>query len=145
MSKGFKAEFKEFALKGNVVDLAVGVIIGGAFATITASLVKDVIMPVVSMFTGGVNFMQWKITLPQLFGEAAADAEPITLNYGNFISVIINFIILALVIFYIIKGINKLRVKSETKKAEDVPKAAPVPSKETLLLTEIRDLLRDKN
>ncbi|MGE4484354.1 MAG: large-conductance mechanosensitive channel protein MscL [Oscillospiraceae bacterium] len=145
MAKGFKAEFKEFALKGNVVDLAVGVIIGGAFSTITASLVKDIIMPIVSMFTGGVNFEQWKITLPQLFGEAAADADPITLNFGNFISMAINFIVLALVVFYIVKGVNRLRAKTEAKKTEDVPKAAPADSKESIILTEIRDLLRDKN
>ncbi|NCB52485.1 MAG: large-conductance mechanosensitive channel protein MscL [Clostridia bacterium] len=144
MFKKFRSEFKEFALKGNVIDLAVGVIIGGAFSTITASLVKDVIMPFVSMFIGGINFEEWKLTLPQLFGEPAADAVPITLNYGNIITTIINFIILALVIFLIIKGINKLRTVTEKKKDEVAMPASPVLSKDEVLLTEIRDILRDK-
>ena len=141
--KKFLEEFKKFALKGNVMDLAIGVIIGGAFSTITTSLVNDVIMPVVSMFLGGVNFEEWKITLPQLFGEVAADAAPITLNYGTFISTVINFLILAFVVFIIVKAINGLRERGK-KKEEEAPAAPPEPSAEEKLLTEIRDLLREQ-
>lgn len=140
----FTEEFKKFALKGNVMDLAVGVIIGGAFGTITASLVNDVIMPVVSMFLGGINFADWKITLPRFFASAA-DAEPNTLNYGTFISTIINFFILALVVFLIVKTINKIRERAEKREAKpEKPAPAPQPTKEELLLTEIRDLLKDQ-
>lgn len=144
----FLEEFKTFAIKGNAIDLAVGVIIGGAFSTITTSIVNDLIMPIVSMFLGGVNFADWKITLPQLFGTPAADAAPITLNYGTFISTVINFIILAFVVFLIVRAINKLREAGEKrKKAEEVPETQapePEPTKEELLLTEIRDLLKRK-
>ena len=134
------AEFKEFISKGDVMSLAVGVIIGGAFSTITTSLTNDVIMPVVSMFLGGVDFTQWKITLPQLFGEVAEDAVPITLNYGNFISTIINFLILAFVVFWMVKVFNRTKRKKEEAPAE--PPAPPEPSAEEKLLTEIRDLLK---
>ena len=144
----FRKEFRAFALRGNVIDLAVGVIVGGAFSTITNSLVNDVIMPFVSMFLGGVNFSDWKITLPQLFGERAADAAPITLNYGNFIATIINFLILAFVVFMIVRTINRLHDIGKKKEAEPVaepePEPEPAPSKEECLLAEIRDLLKDK-
>jgi len=141
--KKFMEEFKAFALKGNVLDLAIGVIIGGAFSTITNSLVNDVLMPFISMFLGGVDFKEWKITLPQLFGTPAPDAAPITLNYGTFISTIINFLILALVVFLIVRGINHLRDMGK-KKEEEAPEAPPAPSAEEKLLTEIRDLLQEK-
>lgn len=140
----FFGEFKEFASRGNVIDLAVGVIIGGAFGTITTSLVNDIIMPFASMFLGGVDFSQWKITLPQLFGTPAADAVPITINYGNLISVIINFIILAFCVFLLVKGINRLRATNAKDEAPAPEPAPPEPTKEELLLTEIRDLLKEK-
>lgn len=147
--KGFFAEFREFATKGNVMDLAVGVIIGGAFGTITTSLVNDVVMPVVSMFLGGINFSDWKITLPHLFGEAAADAAPITLNYGTFISTVINFLILALVVFCIVKAMNKARtiaeehLKKEEEPVAEEPEEAPAPTTEQLL-AEILEEMKKK-
>lgn len=130
-------EFKAFIAKGNAMSLAVGVIIGGAFSTITSSLTNDIIMPVVSMFLGGVDFSAWKLTLPQLFGEAV---EPITLNYGTFISTVINFLILALVVFWMVKIFNRFQ-----RKKEEAPLAPPEPSPEEVLLTEIRDLLKDQS
>ena len=147
---GWIEEFKEFAIKGNALSLAVGVIIGGAFSTITSSLTNDIIMPIVSMFLGGINFSDWYITLPQWFG-AKVDAEGNvlvnTLNYGTFLSTVINFFILALVVFWLVKGLNKLAElgkKKEEAPAEEAP-AEPEPTKEEVLLTEIRDLLKDKN
>ncbi len=130
-------EFKAFIAKGNAMSLAVGVIIGGAFSTITSSLTNDIIMPVVSMFLGGVDFSAWKLSLPQLFGEAV---EPITLNYGTFISTVINFLILALVVFWMVKIFNRFQ-----RKKEEAPPAPPEPSPEEVLLTEIRDLLKDQS
>lgn len=148
---GFMAEFKQFIARGNVMDMAVGVIIGGAFGTITKSLTDDLIMPIVSIFLGGIDFSEMKLTLPRLFGEApldeAGNAIVNTLNYGNFISAVINFLILALVVFWLVKGLNKLselgKKKEEKAKAEEPPKE-PEPTKEELLLTEIRDLLKEK-
>lgn len=141
-------EFKEFAIKGNAMSLAVGVIIGGAFSTITTSLTNDIIMPIVSMFLGGINFSDWYITLPQWFGtKVDADGNVLvnTLNYGTFLSTVINFFILALVVFWLVKGLNKLSDMGKKKEApvEEAP-AEPVPTKEELLLAEIRDLLKDK-
>ena len=130
-------EFKAFIAKGNAMSLAVGVIIGGAFSTITSSLTNDIIMPVVSMFLGGVDFSAWKLTLPQLFGEAV---EPITLNYGTFISTVINFLILALVVFWMVKIFNRFQ-----RKKEEAPPAPPEPSPEEVLLTELRDRLKDQS
>ena len=148
--KSLWAEFKEFAIKGNAMALAVGTIIGAAFSTITKSLTDDVIMPVVSIFLGGIDFTEMKLVLPRLFGEAPLDADgnPIlnTLNYGNFISAVINFFILAFVVFMLVKGINAIseigKKKEEEKPAE--PPAPPAPSAEEVLLTEIRDLLKNK-
>jgi large conductance mechanosensitive channel len=140
--KKFLEEFKTFINKGNVLGLAVGVIIGGAFSTITTSLTNDVIMPIVTIFLGGVDFSELKIVLPSLF-QVAADAEPNTLNYGNFISAVINFFILALVVFFIVKAVNKVMDAAKKKEAE-APAAPPAPSAEEKLLTEIRDLLKDK-
>jgi large conductance mechanosensitive channel len=116
--KGIISEFKTFIMRGNVLDLAVGVIIGGAFQAIVSSLVDDVIMPVISLVTGGKDFSEWKIAL----GESA------TLNYGNFISAIINFLIMAVVIFLIVKGINKVSAKfskDEEAPAEPTTKVCP--------------------
>ena len=143
-------EFITFAVKGNAMALAVGTIIGAAFSTITKSLTDDVIMPIIAIFMGGIDFSELKITLPRLFGEAPVDETgnviANTLNYGNFISAVINFLILALVVFFLVKGLNKLsdltKKKEEEKPAE--PAAPPTPSAEEVLLTEIRDLLKNK-
>ncbi|MBQ9167700.1 MAG: large-conductance mechanosensitive channel protein MscL [Oscillospiraceae bacterium] len=140
-------EFKAFAIKGNALTMAVGVIIGSAFSTITKSLTDDIIMPIVSIFLGGIDFSQLKMTLPRLFGEAQLDEAGNeilnTLNYGNFISAIINFFILALVVFFIVKGLNALSELGR-KKEEAAPPPPPEPSAEEKLLTEIRDLLKEK-
>ena len=139
--KKFFQEFKEFINKGNVLGLAVGVIIGGAFSTITTSLTNDVIMPIVSIFLGGVDFSSMSVALPTFFA-VADDAAPNTLNYGNFISAVINFLILALVVFCIVKAVNTAMDKAK-KKEEAAPPAPPEPSAEEKLLTEIRDLLKE--
>ena len=140
-------EFVAFAVKGNAMALAVGTIIGAAFSTITKSLTEDIIMPVVAIFLGGIDFSEIKITLPRLFGEApldeAGNAIPNTLNIGNFLSAIINFLILALVVFFLVKGLNKLTDRHK-KKEEAAPPPPPAPSAEEKLLTEIRDLLKDR-
>ena len=148
---GWWDEFVAFAIKGNAMALAVGTIIGAAFSTITKSITDDIIMPVVAIFMGGIDFSELKITLPRLFGEAPVDeagnAIANTLNYGNFISAVINFFILALVVFFIVKGLNvltELGKKKEVEAAPAEPPAPPEPSKEEVLLTEIRDLLKDK-
>ena len=144
-------EFVAFAVKGNAMALAVGTIIGAAFSTITKSLTDDVIMPIVAIFMGGIDFSELKITLPRLFGEAPVDeagnAIANTLNYGNFISAIINFLILALVVFFLVKGLNKLSDMTKKKEEEAAvaePPAPPAPSAEEVLLTEIRDLLKNQ-
>ena len=144
-------EFKNFAIKGNAMALAVGTIIGGAFSTITKSLTDDIIMPIVSIFLGGVDFSELKIVLPRLWGEAKLDEAGNeilnTLNWGNFLSAIINFLILALVVFWLVKGLNKLAEmgkKKEEEAAAAEPPAPPAPSAEEVLLAEIRDLLKDK-
>ena len=139
--KKFFQEFKEFINKGNVLGLAVGVIIGGAFSTITTSLTDDIIMPIVSIFLGGVDFSSMTVALPT-FHAVAEDAVPNTLNYGSFISAIINFLILALVVFCIVKAVNRA-MDSAKKKEEAAPSAPPEPSAEEKLLTEIRDLLKE--
>ena len=147
--KKFAKEFKEFALQGNLFDMAVGVLIGGVFKDLVASFTDNVIMPIIGIFTGSIDFTKWKIALPSLFG---AKIDPETgeevvnyLNFGNFLSSIITFIILALVIFLMIKGMNKLREKArKAKKAEEAPAEPAGPTTEELL-TEIRDLIADKN
>ncbi len=137
----FINEFKEFAVKGNAVDMAVGVIIGGAFGKIVTSIVNDIIMPPIGWLIGGVKFTDLKCTLPQI-DLGVEKLEPVTINYGNFIQTTFDFIIIAFCVFLLVKGINKLAKK---KKAEEVkPAAPPAPSKEELLLTEIRDLLKQK-
>ena len=141
--KKFFEEFKQFAMRGNVIDLAVGVVVGGAFGKITSSLVNDIIMPAVSMLTGGVNFSDWKIVLKQAVVENGEEiAAAVSINYGTLISTIIDFIILALAVFCMVKGINALHRKKE--EAPAAPPAPPEPSAEEKLLTEIRDLLRDR-
>ena len=148
---GWWDEFKTFAIKGNAMALAVGTIIGGAFSTITKSLTDDIIMPIVSIFLGGVDFSELKIVLPRLWGEAKFDEAGNeilnTLNWGNFLSAIINFFILAFVVFFIVRGLNKLAEmgkKKEEEAAAAEPPAPPAPSAEEVLLTEIRDLLKNK-
>ena len=123
-------EFKEFAVKGNAIDMAVGIIIGASFGKIVSSFVADVIMPPIGVLIGGVDFTKLALTIK----EAAGDAPAVTLNYGNFIQSIVDFTIIAFAIFMAVKIINNLK----KKEAE----AAPEPSKEELLLTEIRDLLK---
>ena len=140
-------EFKNFAIKGNALSMAVGVIIGGGFSTITKSLTDDVIMPIVSMFLGGVYFSEWDLTLPLWFGQKLDEAgNPVsnTLNYGSFLSAVINFLILALVVFWLVKFLNKLMDMGRKKKEEEEAAAPPEPSNEEKLLTEIRDLLKNK-
>ncbi|MBT8042355.1 MAG: large-conductance mechanosensitive channel protein MscL [Pontiella sp.] len=132
---GMMKEFKEFAMRGSVVDMAVGIVIGGAFKTIVSSLVADIIMPPIGLLLGDVDFAQLAITLKEASGEAAA----VTMNYGIFIQTIVDFIILAFAIFMVIKGLNSMK-----KKEEEAPAAPPEPSKEEALLGEIRDLLKQK-
>ena len=160
---GWLEEFKEFAIKGNAMALAVGTIIGGAFSTITKSLTNDLIMPVVNIFLGGADFSEAKFALPRMpwvepTYETIVNAEGVEvvqevqnyLTYGNFISAVINFFILALVVFFIVKGLNALTELSKKKEAEEAAAAPveepapPAPSAEEVLLTEIRDLLKNK-
>ena len=131
--------------------MAVGTIIGAAFSTITKRLTDDVIMPIIAIFMGGIDFSELKITLPRLFGEPVLDEAGNeilnTLNWGNFLSAIINFFILALVVFWLVKGLNKLAEmgkKKEEEAAAAEPPAPPAPSAEEVLLAVIRDLLKDK-
>ena len=142
-------EFTAFAIKGNAMALAVGTIIGAAFSGITKSLTDDVIMPIVSIFIGGVDFSEMKLTLPRLFAEKLDENGNVilnTLNYGNFISAVINFLILALVVFFLVKGLNKLSDLGKKKEAEAAAEepAPPEPSNEEKLLSEIRDILKNK-
>lgn len=128
-------EFQEFALKGNVVDMAVGIIIGGAFGTIVKSLVDDVIMPPIGLLVGGIDFSNLAITLR----EATETTEAVTINYGAFFNNVIAFLIVAWAIFLVIKGMNSMR-----KKEEEAPAEPPAPPKEEVLLEEIRDILKAK-
>ena len=142
--KKFFEEFKTFAMRGNVIDMAVGVVIGGAFGKITTSIVNDIIMPLISMITGGINFSDWKWVLKEavLNADGTEAAAAVSVNFGNLVAVILDFIIIAFAIFCMIKTLNKL----QRKKAEEpaAPPAPPEPSAEEKLLTEIRDLLRDQ-
>ena len=132
-------EFKQFAMRGNVLDMAVGIIIGGAFGKIVSSFVADVIMPPIGVLLGGVDFSTLKIVIKQaVIGDAGAIVTPaVTLNYGLFINTVIDFIIIAFAIFMMIKAMNNLK-----KKEEAAPAPPPVPTNEEKLLTEIRDLLK---
>ena len=141
-------EFVAFAIRGNAMALAVGTIIGAAFSTITKSITDDIIMPIVAIFLGGIDFSEMKLTLPRLFGQAPVDEAgnviANTLNYGNFLAAVINFLILALVVFFLVKAINKVVDAATHKAPEPDPAPDPEPTKEELLLTEIRDLLKSK-
>ena len=147
----FLQEFKAFAMKGNVVDMAVGVIIGGAFGKIVSSVVADVIMPPIGLLVGGVNFTDLKWVMKDAVAEVKDEAgnvitaaqDAVTLNYGNFLQVTFDFLTIAFSIFLMIKLLTKL---TEKKKAEEkaTPAPPPAPSKEELLLTEIRDLLKNQ-
>jgi large conductance mechanosensitive channel len=132
---GILQEFKEFAVKGNAVDMAVGIIVGAAFGKIISSLVADVVMPPIGVLIGGVDFTKLAFVLK----EAAGNEPAVTLNYGNFIQAMVDFTIIAFVIFMAVKFINSLK-----KKEVSAPTAVPEPSREELLLTEIRDLLKEK-
>ena len=143
---GFIAEFKQFIARGNVMDMAVGVIIGGAFGKISTSLVNDVIMPAVSMLTGGVDFSNWKIVLKAAVANAEGVIDPATevaIRYGSFLATILDFLIIAFAVFCLIKFINSLHRKKK-EEAPAAPPAPPEPSAEEKLLTEIRDLLKDR-
>jgi len=128
-------EFREFAMRGNVVDFAVGVVIGAAFGKIVSSIVADVIMPPIGVMLGGVDFADLAIVLKEAVGEAPA----VTLNYGAFLQTCFDFLIIAFAIFLIVKGINSLK-----RKEAEAPPAPPAPSAEEVLLTEIRDLLKNR-
>ena len=156
--KKFFEEFKTFAMRGNVIDLAVGVVIGGAFGKITTSIVNDIIMPVVGMLTGGIAFEDWKIVLKEavLDAEGAVQTAEVAIRYGNTIAIILDFIIVAFAVFCMVKAINGLHAKAEElkKKEEEeaaaaaaeepaAPPAPPAPTTEELL-AEIRDLLKNK-
>jgi len=132
---GFVKEFKEFAVKGNVVDLAVGVIIGAAFGKIVTSLVTDIIMPPIGLLMGGIDFKDKLVVLKPAIGKTPA----VNLNYGLFINNVIDFIIVAFCIFLVVKAINAMK-----RQEEAAPAPAPEPTKEEVLLTEIRDLLAKK-
>lgn len=147
---GMIKEFKEFAMRGNVVDMAVGVIIGGAFGKIVTSLVNDVIMPPIGVLLGGVDFKDLKLVVKDAIvdAEGAVTSPEVTLNYGSFIQTIIDFLIIAFAIFFLIKAINKLSSLKKKKEEEAAPAPAPAPAPEPTaeekLLTEIRDLLKNK-
>ena len=141
-------EFKEFAMKGNVMDMAVGVVIGGAFGKIVSSLVSDIIMPLIGAVTGGLNFTDWKWVIREAVMEGETVVKPeLCMTWGNFLQVIFDFIIIALCIFLVIKGINKAKALSEKKKEEaPAEPEAPAPNPDdVVLLEEIRDLLKQKN
>lgn len=127
-TSGFLAEFKTFIARGNVMDMAVGVIIGGAFSNITNSLINDIVMPVLGIFTSSVSFAELSVTI-----------GPAVITYGNFIQAVLNFLIMAFVVFCLVKALNRFH-----KKKEAAPPPPPGPSPEEKLLTEIRDLLKEK-
>jgi len=131
-------EFKTFAMKGNVVDMAVGIIIGAAFGKIVTSLVNDIIMPPIGMLVGGVSFTDLKFVMNDVIG----DKPPVTINYGNFIQVIFDFLIVAFAIFMVVKAMAMAKRKEDKVSTSVSVSDAPVPTKEEILLTEIRDLLK---
>jgi large conductance mechanosensitive channel len=132
---GMVKEFKEFAMKGNMMDMAVGIIIGAAFGKIVSSVVADVLMPPLGLLLGGVNFAALKLTLK----EAVGDTVAVTLNYGAFLQTVVDFVIVAFAIFLMIRGINSMR-----KKQEEAPAAPAPPPNQEILLAEIRDLLKNR-
>ncbi|MFG6397135.1 MAG: large-conductance mechanosensitive channel protein MscL [Muribaculaceae bacterium] len=145
--KKFFSEFKEFAMRGNVVDMAVGVIIGAAFGKIVSSLVNDIIMPLIGVVTGGMNFTDYKWVVQKAVMDGQEIIKPeVPMNWGAWVQTVVDFLIVAFCIFVMIKFINNLRKKAERQKeaeAEPAP-AAPEPTKEEQLLTEIRDLLKEQ-
>ena len=143
--KKFIEEFKTFAMRGNVIDMAVGVVIGGAFGKITTSIVNDIIMPLISMITGGIDFSEWKWVLKEAVMAAdgvTVETAEVAVNFGNTIAVVLDFIIIAFAVFCMIKALNKLHRKKEEPAPEPAPEP-PAPTTEELL-TEIRDLLKNK-
>ncbi|MDE7388144.1 MAG: large-conductance mechanosensitive channel protein MscL [Muribaculaceae bacterium] len=137
----FISDFKAFAMKGNIVDMAVGVIVGGAFGKIVSSLVNDIIMPVISIMTGGTGFANLKYVItPESVSEDGVNIAEVAVNYGMFIQNIVDFLIIAFSIFVALRVIMKFK-----KKEEEAPAPAPAPSKEEVLLTEIRDLLKQQS
>ena len=143
---GFFKEFKQFAMRGNVVDMAVGIIIGAAFGKIVTSVVNDIIMPGIGLLVGGVNFTDLKLVLKKAVMEGEQIISPaVTINYGNFLQVTFDFIIIAFAIFMLIKAMNTLNRKKEEKAAAPAPAPAPEPSAEEKLLKEILDELKKKN
>jgi len=132
---GMVKEFKEFAMKGNMMDMAIGIVIGAAFGKIVSSVVADVLMPPLGLLLGGVNFAALKLTLKEAVGETAA----VTLNYGAFLQTVVDFVIVAFAIFLMIRGINSMR-----KKQEEAPAAPAPPPNQEVLLAEIRDLLKNR-
>ncbi len=133
---GMIKEFKEFAVKGNVVDMAIGIIIGGAFGKVVSSFVADVLMPPIGMLIGGVDFSKLALTIQ----KASGDIPAVVISYGKFIQTLVDFIIIAFAIFMVIKGMNSLKRKEEEK-----PTETPKPSNKEVLLTEIRDLLKEQS
>ena len=148
--KKFFEEFKAFAMRGNVIDMAVGVVIGGAFGKITTSIVNDIIMPLISMITGGVDFSQWKWVLKEAVTEVGADgalvetAAEVSVKFGNTIAVILDFIIIAFAVFCMVKALNNLHKKKEEPAPEPAPEPEPPAPTTEELLAEIRDLLKNK-
>ena len=146
--KKFFEEFKAFAMRGNVVDLAVGVVIGGAFGKITTSLVNDIIMPIISVLTGGISFESWKLVLKDAVINTAGEVEKaeIAINYGNTIAIILDFIIIACAVFCLVKALNSLHRKTEEPAPAPEPEPEPAPPAPTSeeLLAEIRDLLKER-
>ncbi len=149
--KGIVAEFKEFIARGNVIDMAVGVIMGGAFTPIVNSLVNDIVMPCVGMITGGIDFSDKKVVLQAAVAAneelGIAETAEVAIRYGNLVQVIINFLIISICIFALIKAINKLQSPLHKKEEEPAPEppAPPEPTAEEKLLMEIRDLLKENN
>ena len=144
--KKFFEEFKAFAMRGNVVDMAVGVVIGGAFGKITTSIVNDIIMPFISMLTGGVDFSQWKWVLKEavLDAEGAVVSAEVAVKFGSTIAIILDFIIIAFAVFCMVKALNNLHKKKEEPAPEPEPEPAPPAPTTEELLAEIRDLLKNK-
>ena len=148
--KKFFDEFKTFAMRGNVIDMAVGVVIGGAFGKITTSIVNDIIMPLISMITGGINFSDWKWVLKEAVTEVGADgalvetAAEVSVKFGSTIAVILDFIIIAFAVFCMVKALNNMHKKKEEPAPEPAPEPEPPAPTTEELLAEIRDLLKNK-
>ncbi|WOC31405.1 MULTISPECIES: large-conductance mechanosensitive channel protein MscL [Caproicibacterium] len=134
------AEFREFAMKGNVMDLAIGVVLGGAFSTIISSLVKDIITPLLSIILGRINIANLKFTIPGFLGSS-----PIVLSYGSFLQAILNFLVIAFALFLCVKAINRAKDKFSRKEEAEAAAAEEETTKSEVLLTEIRDLLKEQH